>query len=422
MDYDFAELDLTGESEHARARRHGWMVAVQRGFHEGRPEESFEKHWLAQARADDVTCTGAWLPEGEFGDSSVPVATFTTFTKTINTGLELLPLRMITDITTSPAHRRRGLVRRLMESGLADAVADSVPVAALTVSEATIYGRWGFGAATFARQVEVDTGPRFGLRDFVDPGRVELIEPPDSWPLVKDVFDRFHATTRGSVDWPQFYEVIHTGAFDFEGGGPDHKLRGVVHLDAEGVVDGVALYKYVGNEGAKRTAKVTEMMALTPSADLALWDFLGNIDLVNNVTFGLAHQEDTLRWALTDINSLSLKALKEFLWVRILDVERALSARPWTADGEVVLEVEDTLGHSAGRFLVTSAGGRAQVRRTGEQADVHLNAETLASLYLGAAHVSALRPAGRVAGSDEAVGRFAAMADLAVPPYNLTGF
>ena len=44
---------------------------------------------------------------------------------------------------------------------------------ALTASEATIYGRWGFGPATFRATAEVDTGPRFALRAYDDEGRVE---------------------------------------------------------------------------------------------------------------------------------------------------------------------------------------------------------------------------------------------------------
>jgi predicted acetyltransferase len=62
------------------------------------------------------------------------------------------------------------------------------------------------------------------------------------------------------------------------------------------------------------------------------------------------------------------------------------------------------------------------VTRTDEPAEVTLDAETLGSLYLGGAHASALNRAGRLHGADAAVGRFARMADLAVPPYNLTGF
>lgn len=421
MDYDFARVSLTDDTEEARARRGGFLQAVQRGFHSSRADGEFEKHWLAHVRTDRAVLAGAWLPEGEFGAGPVPVATISWFDKTLNAGLELVPVRMITDVTTSPAHRRRGLVRRLMEDCLDDAVAHDVPVVALTASEATIYGRWGFGVATFSDKVEVDTGPRFGLRDFTDPGRVELIEPADSWPVIRDVFDRFHAQVRGSVEWPAFYEQIHTGAYDFDSG-PDKKLRGAVHLDAHGDVDGVVLYRPGDRDGETRPLAVSEMMALTPPAGLALWDFLASIDLRNKVTFSLAVPHDPLTWALTDVNVLQHTGHHEFLWLRILDVPRALAARPWVADDVLVLAVDDPQEHASGTYRVASHDGRADVARTDEDADVRLTAETLATLYLGTAPVSVLHRAGRLQGSDEAVARLAAMADLSVPPYSLTGF
>ena len=49
----------------------GWLGAVQRGFHEGRPSDDHTKHWLTHVEADSVVCTGAWLPEGEFGAEDV---------------------------------------------------------------------------------------------------------------------------------------------------------------------------------------------------------------------------------------------------------------------------------------------------------------------------------------------------------------
>ena len=61
--------------------------------------------------------------------------------------------------------------------------------------------------------------------------------------------------------------------------------------------------------------------------------------------------------------------------------------------------------------------------RTDEPAEVTLDAETLGSLYLGRCHVSALsRPGRRARPRRRRSTRFAQMADLAVPPYNLTGF
>ena len=165
------------------------------------------------------------------------------------------------------------------------------------------------------------------------------------------------------------------------------------------------------------------MMALTTPAGLALWQFLGGIDMATKVTFGLAHPDDPLRWALTDINAVSYTALGEFLWVRILDVEAALSARArgpptdrWCSRSRTPRAMPPGASHRDRR----AAGDRHAHRRAPARSRV--DAETLGSLYLGGANVSAMRRAGRVAGTDEAVERFARMADLAVPPYNLTGF
>jgi predicted acetyltransferase len=418
VDYDFDILDFSDDSPAATARRRGWIEAVLRGFRDDRPEDDTVERWVKHYRADGVTVRGVWLPEGEFGAGPMPVATYASLDKTLNAGRELLPLRMITDVTTSATHRRRGLLRRMIEDDLADAVAAGVPIAALTAAEATIYGRWGFGPATFRVGVVVDTTPGFGFRDFADPGRVEQVEPADAWPHVKAVFDTFHSRQRGSVEWPSPYEDMHTGAWDPGSGGANRKIRAAVHLDAAGAVDGFVLWK----PSEDNTVKVDEMATLAPQAQLALWSFLGGMDRVAKVTFNLFHPDDPLTWALTDLNRVKTTEVQEFLWLRVLDVPRCLEARPWAADGSVVLEVDDPQGHAAGRFAVTTADGVAAVSRTDDEADVRLTAETLGSLYLGAASVRHLHRAGRLDGTDEAVRRFAAMADLSEPAYNLTGF
>lgn len=418
MDYQHATLDFSDDSEQAKARRRGWITAVLRGFREESPGDELIEKWVTHYRADAVTVRGAWLPEGEFAAGPTPVATFASFDKTLNAGRGLVPLRMITDVTTSASHRRRGLLRRMIEDDLADAVAHDVPVAALTASEATIYGRWGFGPATFNTVVELDTTPGFSLRSFDDPGRVEVLEPADAWPHVRTVFDAFHARQRGSVEWPVQYGDIHSGAFDYDAGGPNRKIRTAVHLAADRTVDGFAVFKH----GEDYSLVVQEMIALTPQAQLGLWDFLARTDRVKKVTFNLAHPDDPLRWALGDLGRLAVTGQRHFLWLRLLDVPRALAARPWASDGTVVLEVEDTQGWAAGRFEVTARDGVATVTRTEADPDVVLDAETLGALYLSGVEVGAMRRAGRVAGSDDAVARWAAMADLADPPYCLTGF
>ncbi len=109
---------------------------------------------------------GVWQDQPTIGSGVIPVATYSSFDKTLNVGGgRLLPLRMITDITVSPTHRRRGLLRTLITQDLTEAAASGLPLAALTASEGSIYGRFGFGPATRYRNLEVDTSSRFALRE-----------------------------------------------------------------------------------------------------------------------------------------------------------------------------------------------------------------------------------------------------------------
>ena len=209
MDYQFDTLDLADDSEAGRARNRAWLQAVMHGFHEGRIEDDYEKIWRTHLAADGVVCRGAWLPEGAYGAGPAPVATTSWFDKTLNVGREVLPLRMITDVTASPAHRRRGLVRRLMEDCLerrrrtrASPWRPSTPRRRSTAAGASAWRR-------SARRSSSTPGSRFGLgRDFTDPGRVELLDPATFRPIVSGQLGLFHRRSRGSVGTPQFYEPL----------------------------------------------------------------------------------------------------------------------------------------------------------------------------------------------------------------------
>ena len=420
-DLDFATLDVGKEGDPTDERVAGWSQAMTRGFHQGRSSEEFRNHWLEHVRTDGVTLRGAWPTDARIAPGTMPVATYASFDKTLNPGGELLPMRMITDVTVAPTHRRRGLLRRLITDDLQDAVDRGVPLAGLTVSEGSIYGRFGFGAATHSWKVEVDTTSTFALREPTE-GSVELVEPEEAWPTVEAVFDRFHRTTRGSVPRPLFYRPILTGIFSFQHQGPDKQLRAAVCLDEAGEADGYVLYRHAGHDEDPRTVDVVDLVAVTPSAYLRLWRFLADIDLVQRVRWGRSPTEDPLEWALVEPHARKVTGVGGFLWVRVLDVPVALAARPWSADGSVVLEVDDPLGHAAGRWQVRTEAGRAEVTRTDDAPDVRLAADTLGSLYLGAVSVATLSGAGRLAGAAVAVETLAAMADGGPTPYSITGF
>ena len=55
-----------------------------------------------------------------------------------------------------PSHRRRGLLRRMMDAQLGDVRKRGEPIAALWASEETIYGRFGYGLASTSFNVDAE--------------------------------------------------------------------------------------------------------------------------------------------------------------------------------------------------------------------------------------------------------------------------
>ena len=73
------------------------------------------------------------------------------------------------------------------------------------------------------------------------------------------------------------------------------------------------------------------------------------------------------------------------VWVRLLDVPAALSARSYASAGRIVLEVidDDLGGYGAGRFVLDADGGGADCRPTSDSPDLRIGQRALASCYLG---------------------------------------
>lgn len=422
-DLDFATLDLDDDSEATRARVRGWVEAMHRSFHEQTPSEEHLEKWLVVQRAENAVLRGVWEGAHLPLAGPIPVATFGFFDKHLNTGSTMLLVRMITDVTVSPTHRRRGIMRRLMTEHLDEAVRQGLPVAVLTASEGAIYQRFGFGVATTEQEVRVDTSSRFRLRRPVaDGGRVVLVEADAGWESLRTAYERFHEVTRGSLERPGYYEAWLRG-YDWEAQSEDRGQRVAVRLDADGEPDGFVVWAVKEVEDGYEV-RVRDLIGVTPHARIALWQFVADIDLAD-VAVATTPNLDPLPLALVDHRVVRARRRPDHVWVRVLDVPAALEARPWFADDVLALRVHDPLGHADGVFTVGAADGRATVTAAADgetDADVELDVETLGALYLGGVRVQALVDAGRITGSDDAVERFAAMADGGPEPRCATHF
>lgn len=426
--YEIRRFDAVSKGRDGYAEAETWSRAVSFGFHESTRTPEHIAKTLETYEADRRVLTGAYQM-GPVAPSSlpadVPVATFGTMRNTLNVGFGcLVEAHLVTAVTVRTPHRRRGLLRRMMSEDLQLAKDDGVAVAALTASEASIYGRFGFGAATSEQSIKVDTSARFAL-DHAPVGTVEVADPKVLLELAPQVFDRVHRLTPGSIGRQEFYRQLASGSVRRDEEGGDPKVKVALHYGPDGGVDGYVSYRFGGWDTEPCAMEIVDLVAAARPAYLELWQYLAAIDLVERVTWEEAPVDDALPWALADARCVDASSPRDMLWLRILDVKNALEARKFSADGRLLLKVADPLGLDAGAFALNVQGGQAAVERVapGQEPHLDLDVSALASIYLGAVHPVTLAAAGRIReGTPGAAARAAAMFAVERPAHCLTHF
>ncbi|MHA7304669.1 GNAT family N-acetyltransferase [Arthrobacter sp. TMN-49] len=410
-----------------------WADAVALGFHGDVLTDEALTFYVTSEEVDGRMVTGAYLidaqPPAGAWDVEYPVATYAYHRKSLNVGAgTLLPVHQITAVTVRPSHRRRGLLRAMMDSDLAQAKAAGIPIAALTASEATIYGRFGFGVATHTSSIEVTVkgGLEFIVPAAASVGVVEIAALGTVRDLHNQVFERVHASSYGSIGRHDMYRLAAAGQGNYGAVEPLKNVRAALHYDAAGAVDGYVTYK-PSDEKSRSAVEIVDFLAVTDGAYLALWNYLGSLDLIDVITWDMAPVVDPLEWAMAAKRDYKRTASEDHLWLRILDTPGALAAREYATDGSIVIHIGDPLGHASGIFRIEVAHGKATVTRCPEdgsvEAELSMGVSELSSLYLGGVTAKTLLAAGRVReGSSGAVGVFDAMFAAPETAHCMTNF
>ena len=397
--YEIRRFPAVSKGKDGYAEAEAWGRAVGFGFHDSTRTPEHVAQSMATYEADGRIFTGAYqtgTPAQHSLPAEVPVATFGTLRKTLNIGFgRMLEAQMVTAVTVRTSHRRRGLLRRMMTGDLQAAKDDGIAVAALTASEGSIYGRFGYGVASLERTVKVDTTARFNLHHQAT-GTVEVADPKVLLDVAPKVFDRVHRHTPGSLGRQEWYRLLASGTLGRDGK-EDPAIKAALHYGADGGVDGYVSYKFAGWDTTPATVEVVDLVAATDHAYLELWQYLAAIDLVERVSWNEAPVDDPLAWALVDPRCIDASDSRDMLWLRILDVPQALAARHYPADGRLVLEVADPLGLTAGTFALNVQGGQGAVELVSAgNADLRLDVSALSSIYLGGISPVTLKAAGAV--------------------------
>jgi predicted acetyltransferase len=363
-----------------------------------------------------------------------------------------VPAEGITAVGVLGSHRRRGLLSRMMRVALDDAVARGLGLAALIAAEYRIYGRFGYGPATSAAGYDIDVRRAGGIRapgtgsvpatgsvpgtgslpgSGTGTGSFESLSMDGVREHGPALHERFRRTQVGAIPRSPTGWRMRTGDLRspyWEWIEP----AAVLYRDAAGNPAGMALYRSDdkwrdGDPDVGLT--VSDLFAVDPGACAALWRHLLTMDWVTRVTAANVGPDDPLPLLLDNPRACvsGTSTGRDHLWLRVLDVPRALEARTYGAPGRLVLDVTDSLGYAAGRFALEAGpdwrGSVTLVTPPAEPADLSLDVSVLGTLYLGDQRVARLAAAGLVAEQrGGAVARADRMLRTAARPWCPDGF
>jgi len=315
----------------------------------------------------------------------------------------------VTYVSVRPSHRRRGILSALMRRQLADIAARGEAVAALFSSESGIYGRYGYGSASGQLRLTIRRGEGSlnpaAARGAGDGGvRLSAGQPAELRTELAGIYDavvplRPGMMARGERWWQSTVAdpEIHRGGRS--------SLKCLLAAGDAGPC-GYALYRTKADwddDGLPwGSLSVQELITTDAAATAALWADLLTRDLIGEVVARMRPVDDPLLDMLAD-RRRARAYLTDGLWVRLVDVPAALTARRYSCAADIVIEVtDDLLPANAGRWRLRCPGpadgaaATASCERTTAAADIVLPVAALGAGYLGGTRLGTLAAAGLV--------------------------
>lgn len=308
----------------------------------------------------------------------------------------VLPCAGVTRVSVQSTHRRRGLLTAMMRRQLDEMHDREEPLAALYASEAQIYGRFGYGLATYQATIEIGRS-HASFRGPGGGGELSMIDVPAAIDAFTRAWDSARRSQPGMLNLDQRWIANQLADLESNRGGASPHYR-VLH-QTDGKPTGFALYRIkMGWDAAEPNGelRIDWLVAATAGAYAALWRHVLEVDLIGRVTAEARPVEEPLRFLLADSRQPSTR-VEDGIWLRLVDVAAALKGRRYAVEGRLVIEVRDQFcPWNAGRHELVGGPTGAETRHVSADADLALDAADLGAVYLGGNRFRTLVAAGRV--------------------------
>jgi len=297
-----------------------------------------------------------------------------------------LPTAGYSRVGVLPTHTRRGLLTQLMQRSLREAHARGQVLASLRASEAPIYGRFGYGLAGDYVAVHIKTERTRPLRGTRAGGSMRLLRRDEVLDIVPPLYDRVARRWVGTIDRPEWmWKRYLNGATEPASAAFGKGEFVAVHSDPSGVDDGYVHYETELAEGFAvgfiGGGTIHDLWGASAEIELAIWQYLFDIDLITTWQADERPVNDPIRRSLHDVRAYETRRIDDEQWIRLLDVDAALTARSY-GPGPVALTIAVTdplFDANNDRWTISTNGAQ----RTTDPADVIVDIATLSTVYMG---------------------------------------
>ncbi len=324
----------------------------------------------------------------------------------------------VTHVGVSPTHARRGIARRLLTEQLRQAWASGFVVAGLRASDARIYGRYGYGIASWSVRQEVDlaNGGRLTPRQR---GDVRRIDPLESFKLFKRIANSLPAPRATTLmRWDAWWEIQKFRTT--QGSTPHH----AVVIGAEGAERGYLRFHVQPSENwftsTQRTVIVDDLVAHDNDAWRGLMEHLLSQDILHKVILPSRPVDDPLPLFIDNPRAVQVSELRDESWIRPLDLGKFLNGRTYGRGSRVVFQVTDPIVPDNSGVWSLSGDGAVRCKQS---PTFQLSLQTITELSFGAQSAAVLAAAGRIDAENRDIDALdEAFATAAVRPHSGISF
>lgn len=335
------------------------------------------------------------------GDQIVGTCAATSLDLTVPGGV--MPMGGTTMISVQPTHRRRGILRAMMREHIEEVRGRGEALAGLWCSESSIYGQFGFGSAAELCEMNANADKVDFLGEPPE-RKLRSVEPDEARKIFPAVYERVSAERPGMFGRSAGWWQANTFR-DVESEREGRSAKRFLLCEGASGAEGYAIYQQreKWTDFPAGEIHVVELFGATSEAREALWRMLMNIDLFPSVTFWNMAVDDELAWRVAEPRRVQRKIM-DSLWLRLLDIPRALSGRAYSASGRCVLGIRDPfLPENDGNYELITSVDAAECQRTQSEPDIECEVDALGSLFLGGHRATTLARGGRIAGERESL-------------------